>query len=265
MRWYRTSKGVQGVLLVLLGIFSAAPVVWIFVNSLESGVTYSVENILIFLKRYLSLEQYDKIMFHDLEYWAAYCNTLLLTAPILVIAVGITSTAAYGLTIIQKNLREKMLLVYAILSLLPMQVLLVPQLIMLSKLQLTGTRIAVILVVSFSPWYVFLLHRLCRGIPEDIFEMARVEGAGEWKIFWEIALPQMKLGIVIFAMIISSNLWGMVEEPLVYIQDISKYPLSVLFQEMGTQISYAGVVLFSFPVVVIFLEGIRNVINGERE
>ena len=68
MRWYRTSKGVQGVLLVLLGIFSAAPVVWIFVNSLESGVTYSVENILIFLKRYLSLEQYDKIMFHDLEY-----------------------------------------------------------------------------------------------------------------------------------------------------------------------------------------------------
>ena len=49
------------------------------------------------------------------------------------------------------------------------------------------------------------------------------------------------------------------------IQDISKYPLSVLFQEMGTQISYAGVVLFSFPVVVIFLEGIRNVINGERE
>ena len=264
MRWYRTSKGVQGVLLVLLGIFSAAPVVWIFVNSLESGVTYSVENILIFLKRYLSLEQYDKIMFHDLEYWAAYCNTLLLTAPILVIAVGITSTAAYGLTIIQKNLREKMLLVYVILSLLPMQVLLVPQLIMLSKLQLTGTRIAVILVASFSPWYVFFLHRLCRGIPEETFEMARVEGAGEWKIFWKIALPQMRFGIMIFSIIIIADLWGMVEEPLVYIQDISKYPLSVLFHETGTEISYAGIVLFAVPVVALFLKGIRNVMEGEE-
>ena len=265
MRWYRTSRVLQGMVLVLLGIFSTAPVLWIFANSLESEGAYSVENIMIFIQRYLSLEQYKKIMFHNLEYWAAYWNTLLLTVPILVIAVGITSTAAYGLTIIQKNLWKKMILAYAILSLLPMQVLLVPQLIVLSKLQLTGTRMAVILVASSSPWYVFFLHRLCRGIPEETFEMARVEGAGEWKVFWKIALPQMRFGIMIFSIIIIADLWGMVEEPLVYIQDISKYPLSVLFHETGTEISYAGIVLFAMPVAALFLEGIRNVVKGEEE
>lgn len=94
--------------------------------------------------------------------------------------------------------------------------------------------------------------------------MARVEGAGEWKIFLKIALPQMRFGIMIFSIIIIADLWGMVEEPLVYIQDISKYPLSVLFHETGTEISYAGIVLFAVPVVALFLKGIRNVMEGEE-
>lgn len=265
MRWYKTSKWIQSIFMMVLGAFVVMPLVWVIFQSLENTVAYDVNNVFLFIRQYLSFGQYEQVMFHDYEYWAAYWNTIWLSVPTLAVAVMATTMAAYGITIIQKKIQGKILVVYAVLSLLPMQVLLVPQLILLSNMQLTGTHLAVILVGSFSPWYVFFLHWLCKGISEETFEMARVEGAGEWKVFCKIALPQMKLGIAIFAIIISSNLWGMVEEPLVYIQDISKYPLSVLFQEMGTQISYAGVVLFSFPVVVIFLEGIRNVVNGERE
>ena len=94
--------------------------------------------------------------------------------------------------------------------------------------------------------------------------MARVEGASEWTVFRKIALPQMRLGIMVFGIIISADLWGMVEEPLVYIQDPAKYPLSVLFHETGADIPYAGVVIFSLPVVLVFLGGIRKTMKGEE-
>lgn len=264
MRWYRSSRILQWCIIIVFGIFAVTPLLWIVLRSFENPVLYRVENIFIFVKKYFSLEQYTNVLFHNLEYWAAYWNTIFLTIPTIIAAIGIASMAAYGLAVMKKQFQNRILFVYAILSLLPMQALLVPHLIALSNLHLTGTRFAVILIGSCSPWYVFFLYRLCKRIPAEAIEAARVEGAGEWTIFRKIALPQMRLGIMIFGIIISADLWGMVEEPLVYIQDPAKYPLSVLLHETGMEIPYAGVVIFSFPVVLIFLGGITKTLKGEE-
>ena len=63
---------------------------------------------------------------------------------------------------------------------------------------------------------------------------------------------------------IAADLWGMVEEPLIYIQDTTKYPLSVLFQEMGESISFAGVLVFSLPVLVILISGVLDAVRSEE-
>jgi len=265
MRWYKSARLVRIHTLGLLGIFVLFPVVFVIVNSFETLEIYEEVNILQWIHRYTSLDNYKRLLFHNLEYWAAYWNTLFLTLPTIILALGITSMAAYGLTVLQEKLQGKILMVYAVLSLLPAQVLLVPHLITMLNLHLEGTRWAVILVGAFSPWYVIFLHRLCRGISPEVFEMARVEGADEWTVFFRIALPQMKLGLLIFGVVISADLWGMVEEPLVYIQDPGKYPLSVLFHEMGVAIPYAGVVLFAMPVLVLFLGGIGEIMKGEAK
>ncbi len=264
MRWYRSSRILQWSIIILLGIFAMGPLLWIVFCSFENPVLYKVENIFIWMEKYLSVEQYADILFHNLEYWAAYWNTIFLTVPTIIAAIGIASMAAYGLAVMKKQLQNRILFVYAILSLLPMQALLVPHLISLSNLHLNGSRLAVILIGSCSPWYVFFLYRLCKRIPVEVLEMARVEGASEWTVFRKIALPQMRLGIMVFGIIISADLWGMVEEPLVYIQDPAKYPLSVLFHETGADIPYAGVVIFSLPVVLVFLGGIRKTMKGEE-
>ena len=188
----------------------------------------------------------------------------MLTVPTLLLATIIASMAAYGLTIMKKGPQNRILSGYAVLSLLPVQMLLVPQLIALSNLDLKGSRLAVILIGSFTPWYLFFLHRLCRRVPDGVFEMARIEGAGEWTIFRKIALPQMRLGILIFGIIVSADLWSMVEEPLVYIQDITKYPLSVFFSEAKVSVSYAGAAIFSLPVVLLFINGIQIVLEREE-
>ena len=265
MRWYKSSIVLQSILLVVFGGFVSVPILWVLIRSMESSVAYVVDDVRIFICRYISLEQYKEIMFHNLEYWVAYWNTVWLTLPILILAIVATSMSAYGLAVINKRVQEKILMFYTVLALLPVQVLLVPQFIMLSNMQLTGQRLAVILIAYCSPWYVFFLYRLCKGIPEETFEMARVEGAGEWTVFFRIALPQMRLGILILSFIVIADLWGMVQQPIVYLQEASKYPLSVLFHEADEKLSYAGVMLFSLPIILIFGESIRSVVQRERD
>lgn len=265
MRWYKSHRWIQRIWLLVVSIFIFVPILGVFIKSLEGTTAYRADSLGAWICRYISLEQYLQIFLHGIEYWAAYWNTLFITIPVLLLSICTTAMCAYGLTILSEKIQKKWLVLYAILALIPMQVLLVPQWLILSKLHLIGMRLAVILVSYCSPWYVFFLYRLCKDIPKETLEMARAEGAGEWTVFTKIALPQMRYGLLVFIIVISADLWGMVEEPVVYIQNISKYPLSVLFHEMEEEISYAGVVLFSLPIVILFTEGIRSVVrkNGE--
>lgn len=254
MRWYKSSRWFCCLLLVTLGIFTVMPLVWVFAGSFQSPISYMTQNLLLAIQKRISILQYRSLLFWDLEYWAAYWNTILLTVTTMLLALLLASLAAYGLMLH----KGRLLWIYALLSLLPAQTLLVPHLLVINNLSLVGSRWAVILIGCCCPWYVFFLYRVCRQIPEEILEAARVEGAGELCIFYQIALPQMRPGLLIFSVIISADLWSMVEEPLIYIQDTAKYPLSVLFHEMGEQISYAGIVIFTLPVIVLFFSGIRK-------
>lgn len=265
MKWYRSSEMMQKCLLVLFGCFVILPMGWIGICSFENPIPLEVTNAVNWIGRYVSPEQYKGVISENPEYWVSYWNTVFLTLPALVTALFFASMTAFGLTMVRKRVKDRILPVYALLSLLPSQVLLVPQLILLSRTGLTGSRLAVIAVACFSPWYVFFLHRLCVGISQDTYEAARVEGAGEWKIFLRIALPQMKLGLLVFAVVLSSHLWGMVEEPLVYMQDPMKYPMSVFFHEAQMQIPYAGVILFALPVILLLAGGIREIFVWEEK
>lgn len=235
--------------MVLLGLFVLLPILVVIGNSLTApdtipGWTGAVE-------RYASLKQYEQVLFHNLEYWAYFWNTVVLTVPTVLLALLVSSLAAYGL--MRLSWRRAILMAYAGLSLLPMQVLLIPNLLALSALQLTGTRMAVILIAGFSPWYVFFLYQVCSQIPQDTFRAARVEGAGELRVYVSVALPQMRSGILMLLVVSSADLWSMIEQPLVFLQDPAKYPMSVMFRELAAGLGDCGAVIFSVPVVILFL------------
>jgi len=240
------------------------PLIWTLVRSFEGETAFRSDNLFLWIAKYCSLDQYRKTLFYDLEYWYAYLNTIWLTVPTVILAVGINAVAAYGLTVMRGKIQNKLILVYALLALIPVQVLLVPHLLVLNGLYLTGTRIAVILVSCFSPWYLFFLYRICRRTPDEVFEMARVEGAGEWTIFRKIALPQMLPGLLVFVIIVSADLWGMVEEPLVYIQESSKYPLSIFFKDRETALPFAEIVVLVMPIVLMFIEMLCTLANRQE-
>ena len=105
----------------------------------------------------------------------------------------------------------------------------------------------------------------------ETVEAARIEGAGELRIFLSIVLPQIKLGLSTFFLICGMELWSMIEQPLVFLQDETRYPLSILFREIEPSLQYAGAALYAVPMILLYLctakdltRGISSFMGGQK-
>ena len=252
MKSYRSSRSAQIIFKVLLGGFVLIPILSVLAVSLRSPTPLHVDSAAAFVERFFSLEQYRDILFHNLDYWICFWNTVLLLVPSMVLTVISASLAAYGLSCWGRSKGQTAIVMgYILLSLPPVQILLVPNFIALSAMGLIGSRLSVVLIVSFSPYYVYFLSRICGQLLPEIFEAARMEGAGELEIYWFIAMPQMKSGIGLLLLIGAADLWNMVEQPLALLQNPSKYPLTLMFRSINSGIQYAGSIIFSLPFVIL--------------
>ena len=259
------------IIIGIAAVVAVFPIVFIFANSFMGGAEivsrYSAEvmesnagdftshgiHFVRFglLPESFTLEQYQQLLLESPGYLRMFWNSVLLVLPVLLGQCVLAPLAAYGLENIQWKYKEAIFFMYIIVMLMPTQILLVPNFVALSAMGLIGSRLSVILVCAFSPYYVYFMFRICRQIPPEIFEAARMEGAGELRIYRSIAIPQMKSGIWLLVLIGSADLWNMVEQPLVFIQTYSKYPLTIFLR--GLDNGYAGSIVFSLPVMLLFL------------
>ena len=262
MNLYKSPKWVQRLLLGLLCCFALTPVGVVLVRALESVVPLRQGNLMAWLEQYVSLSQFENTMFHNLEFWSGFWNTLVLTVPTVALIVLLSTMAAYGMTSARRRKNKALLLFYILLSLLPTQVLLVPNFVALSWMGLIGSRWAVILAACFSPYYTYFMYRFTSQIPEETKEAARIAGAGEWRIYWQITMPQLKSAVLALLLISAADVWNMVEQPLAFLQDMSAYPLSVLFRDLEAVVQNSGAILFSVPVLLVFLCCGKDMVEG---
>ena len=161
------------------------------------------------------------VFFHFIQ------NSLILTVPVVLLQLLICIPAAYGFSQI-KNCGVQMLFSLYLLSILmPFLVTMVPTFLLMQKLGLVGKFAAVILPKSFAVFGVFFLKQAISAVPDSILEAARLDGCGEWKILAKIIIPLLKPSILALTLMIFADCWSMVEEPLILLQDMGKFPLSV--------------------------------------
>ena len=128
----------------------------------------------------------------------------------------------------------------------------------LNGLHLMNTHGAVILPAVFSAFPVFLIYRSFYGIPKELLEAARVDGAGEWQIFWRMGIPLASGGILSSAVLGFLECWNLIEQPLAFLKDQSLWPLSLYLPEISLdQAGYAFVasVITLIPALFVFLLG----------
>lgn len=272
MKVYKSSVVTKTITYGVLILFVFLPIVFILVKSFENPVRTVIVDIPGFIDNFFSLEQYRQVLFHNVTFWAAWWNTLILVVPVMLLSTVIAALAAYGIVTLKPRHQMWVYGVYVLFSMLPLQMLLVPNYIVMYNMHLIGTRLSVILIAVFSPYYIVFLYRSISQIKMETIEAARIEGAGELRIFRAVVIPQIKLGISTFLLICAVELWSMIEQPLVFMQDETQYPLSILFQEIDPNLQYAGAVIYAVPMILLFLctakdltRGISSFVGGKHE
>ena len=162
-------------------------------------------------------------------------------------------------------MRDSIFFFYVILMLMPYQVTLVPNYLVSDWLGVLDTRWAIILPGSFAPFSVFLLTKFMRRIPASLIEAAKLDGAGEWRIFWSICLPQCRSALYSIAILVFIDYWNMVEQPLILLPDASQQPLSVYLSQINAGeigIAFAAAVIYMVPGLLMFLHGEAYLVEG---
>jgi multiple sugar transport system permease protein len=103
------------------------------------------------------------------------------------------------------------------------------------------------------------------AIPREVMEAAKVDGAGHFTIFFRMVLPMSKNAVAALAILIFMDNWNMVEQPLVFLEDLAKQPLSLFLSrinldEMG--IAFAASVIYMIPMLLVFLYAENYFIEG---
>ncbi|MBP5494407.1 MAG: carbohydrate ABC transporter permease [Lachnospiraceae bacterium] len=238
----------------------------IFATTEKGGKTFVSETVYIkFIPNKVSLEQYSTTLFKSPDYLFKFWNSVVYTVPIMIFQLVIALLASYGFMRLKGRLKEILFFVYIIICLMPYQVTLVPNFLVAKWLNIIDTRWAIWLPGMFSPFAVYLLTKYMKRIPTSIIEAAKVDGAGEWKIFLKICLPLCKGAIYSVAILIFIDFWNMVEQPLILLADEYLHPLSIFLSKINSGeigLAFAVACVYMVPSLLIFLYGEDYLVEG---
>ncbi|MGM9557678.1 MAG: carbohydrate ABC transporter permease [Oscillospiraceae bacterium] len=237
----------------------------VFQNATD-GTSYIKDTInLKFIPDKVSFSQYFTVLLKSPDFLYKFWNSVILVVPIVLAQLLVASIAAYGFTRWRGKVRDSIFFFYVILMLMPYQVTLVPNYLVSDWLGILDTRWAIILPGAFAPFSVFLLTKFMRRIPASLIEAAKLDGAGEWRIFWSICLPQCRSALYSIAILVFIDYWNMVEQPLILLKNADMQPLSVYLSTINAGeigIAFAAAVVYMVPGLLLFLHGEAYLVEG---
>lgn len=238
----------------------------IFATTEKGGKVFVSDMVHIkFIPNKVSLEQFSTVLFKSPDYLFKFWNSVIYTVPIMLFQLVIALLASYGFMRLKGRLKEMLFFIYIIICLMPYQVTLVPNFLVSKWLNILDTRWAIWLPGMFSPFAVYLLTKYMKRIPKSIIEAAKVDGAGEWKIFIKICLPLCKGAIYSVAILIFIDFWNMVEQPLILLADEYLHPLSIFLSKINAGeigLAFAVACIYMVPSLLIFLYGEDYLVEG---
>ena len=266
----RLGNGVVQVVLVLVGIFWLVPTIGLLFSSLRSATDNANDGWWHALSTpsQLTFENYRKLLDNS-TLVRSFLNTVFITVPATALVVIVGSLAAYAFAWLEFRGRDWAFIIVVALLVVPIQVALIPVAKLYGNIGLFGTIAGVVLFhVSFGlPFAIFLLRNFFAGIPRDLLEAARMDGAGEARIFVKVILPLglpaiASLGIFQFLWV-----WNDLLVALVFAGGNAK-PLTVTLQEQTRAFSSnidvlaSGAFLSLIVPLIVFFSFQRYFVQG---
>lgn len=211
--------------------------------------------------------------YHDLAdfscIWRNLFNSVFIACMYTILVCCIDSMAGYAFAKFQFKGRDVIFFICLCSMFVPQQVTMVPLFIQLSSIKLINSPWAVILPSLTSVFGVFLMRQNFFSFPDELIESARIDGAGDFKIFLRIVIPTMTSTFAILGILAFVQSWGNYLWPLIVLNIKKSFtlPLVLALMRAGANvINYGaimvGAVLALIPVLIIFLFSQKNIISG---
>lgn len=178
--------------------------------------------------------------------WRAFYNTILITSFGTVWSVFFTSSMAYAMSKPKEVFRAgpflSLLIVFAIVFFPPM----IPYFLAVRSYGLMNTRWVIILAHTIGPFYMIIMRTFFKGIPQDLFDAAEIDGANDFRQAWQLAFPLAKPAMATIAIYTAVLLWNIYLHSLLFIRDPSLMPLQPIVRSLVAQSQDTGEVTMGY-------------------
>ena len=255
-------------LLIVFGIALVAPLVWLVSSSLkDQGKIFTIPP--EWFPNPVRWENY-RLVFERIPFGRFYWNSTVVTFFTTLGSVVSASLVAFGFARLQFPGRNVLFVVLLATVMIPYHVTLIPTYILFRELHWLDTYLPLIVPawLGGSAFNIFLLRQFYLRLPLDLDDAARIDGAGPFRIYWDIILPQSKPALGVVAIFSFLTSWNDFFAPFIYLNTTEKFTLPLglqLFQGLNAtqwNLLMAAAVMTAIPCVVLYFVAQRYFIQG---
>lgn len=192
---------------------------------------------------------------YEFGFLAAIGNSVLVAAVYTGLSLVLCSMGGFAFAKYEFKYKEPIFYTILATLVLPIQLLVIPLFLLMSRIGLTNTYWAIILPWAANPLGIFLMRQNMQSIPDALLESARMDGATEFQVFYRVALPTMKSSLAALAIVLFLFQWNLFLFPLVILSQ-DKYTIPVAISDLvGAQRVYYDQIMVAagLSIVPIFL------------
>jgi len=262
----RLARAIVNGLMIALAVISLAPLLWMLsVSFMQPGEAAHFPPPL--LPSSPSLDNYHEL-FARAGMGRYLANSAMIATVATLIALLLNTMAGYAFAKLKFAGRERVFRLLLAALVIPAQVTMMPLFLMLKQMGLVNTYAGAIVPLMASVFGIFLVRQYARSIPDELLEAARIDGASETRIFFQIVLPVLKPILVTLAIFVFLGAWNDFMWPLIVLSDSGHFTLPVALASLSrehvqdNEMMMAGSVVTVLPVLILFLALQRYYLQG---
>ncbi|MFC4321197.1 carbohydrate ABC transporter permease [Litchfieldia salsa] len=262
-------KWIINIAFVIISFIALFPILNLVLSSFRPASEIMRNGIsLVFDPSSLNLNNYKFIFTEASTYWGWYGNSLIIALITVVLSLFFSAMVGYALALYDFKGRNVVFGFVLFILMVPFEILMLPLFQMMIKMQLVNTYTAVILPAVVAPIAVFFFRQYALGLPKELMDSARMDGATEYGIYFKIMLPLMTPSLAAMAILQGLGAWNNFLWPLVVLRSNSMFTLPLGLATMLTpygnnyDVLITGSLMTIVPIIILFIFFQRYFVAG---
>jgi multiple sugar transport system permease protein len=198
-----------------------------------------------------------------------FLNTIIYTTLAVIGSVSSNLIVAYGFSCIEWPGRDQIFYLVLITIFIPFPIAIIPLFDLFAWLHWINTLLPLVVPTFLgNAFYIFLLRQFLLQLPRELLDAARIDGASEWRILWQVVMPMAKPAVGVVAILSAIGAWNDFIGPLIYLQDDTLHTLSIGLQvfrsthDVQFNLLMAASIMVIIPIIILFFLCQRFFIEG---